>query len=272
MKDQNLKNELSVADNQFPINIEVDELRAEDYQLDEEEFDARLIQFLLGLLKGISPDSPWIAYLDKQTDFSNLEGLASVPMLCKADDCPYASVCPLMRSLKRDPEARKALVGTECRVEKARIVKLFVQLVSDLKITPVQATDVLALTNLVRLYVLENRLIWDLGLYGMIESVPGVVAQRTGEVFYKREPNPAEKMLERIRKQIDSLNAQLLASRKDRAALANSMSKNPSLSKILLGTGVMRKYQGNTPSIETKDELELGEIGELDDVGGPLIE
>lgn len=272
------KNELAVLEtgsSSFPIQVQANDLELADYQLDEEQFDFRLIQFLIGLLRGTASDSPWIQYLQKEVNLTNLEDLAFVPMICQSNvsedpknNCPYANVCPLMRKLRGDKEARKALVGTECRIEKARIVKLFASLVNNLNITPVQTTDLLALTKLVQSYILENRLIWELNMRGMIHDIPAVVSQKDGRVFYKPESNPAEKMLERIRKQIDNLNAQLLASRKDRAALANTMSKNPSFSKLLTGTALSKNFS-KAPSLESLEMEEVGEIGEIE---SPLLE
>jgi hypothetical protein len=158
--------------------------------------------------------------------------LGDVPLVCKAEDCPYAQKCPVLREIKVSADRLK-LVGTECRADKIYAIEEFAAFVQDLQIDPEQTTDIINVASLIRLLILKRRIDWTLAIEGIMDKEPGVIDQRTGQVYFKRVVHPLLKVSESLEKQIAALQKQLMADRQARAALAASLGKGSDILKDL---------------------------------------
>lgn len=203
-------------DQNFPIRKQIDTTEIETIakEVSEEEFDMYLVQILHESLALTS----WSDKLSSSKRFQKIPGLSHVPLICKTDNCEFASVCPIMRDLRGDPqeeEKKAALYDKECRVDLIESAKLFSQWIRELEIKPEDTTDLLQVTSLVRYIILQRRIEWEIQMCGvMMESVAGVAAN--GTVVYQKTPNALFKELATVQNMINSLTNQLSAARADK--------------------------------------------------------
>lgn len=150
--------------------------------------------------------------------------LKDLPMVCKGVNCPYAEKCDILRGAKEN-NTEDSLIGTDCRNEQLYAVQLFTDLVTELNIKPDQSTDILIVTNLIRLMILKRRIDWDISTRGMIIQEP-VAVTITKEALFKKASHPLLKESEKIDRQINILFSQLVASRKDKIAVAAQLGRS----------------------------------------------
>lgn len=194
----------------------------------EEEFDSSLDRLAATLLFGTRWETPMLANPRMRRDLPMLEDM---PMECKADECEYARLCPVMKAIQAHEKVK--LIGTRCRVEKDLILKAFTDHVQELDVSPTASTDILNVASMVRLEVLLHRINWRMALTGFMEKKVGAYNQRTSEVVWVEEPTMLFKHSADIIKQLNAIQSQLLASRKDRASLAGAKGASDFLSGIL---------------------------------------
>lgn len=203
-------------DPNFPIrpNIQTTDIESIAKDVSEEEFD----QYLVAVLQDALNMTTWSDRLTSSKNFQRIPGLSHVPLICKADQCEFAEVCPIMRELNQDPkglEKKEALRGKNCRVDLIESAKLFSQWIRELEIRPQDTTDLLQVTSLVRYIILQRRVEWEIQMCGvMMESVAGISNQ--GQVVTQKVPNALLKELQTIQNMINSLTSQLSASRQDK--------------------------------------------------------
>jgi hypothetical protein len=164
--------------------------------------------------------------------------LGDIPLVCKATDCPYATKCPVLKGIPVNADKLK-LVGTECRADKIYAVESFADFVKDLQIDPEQTTDIINVASIIRLLILKRRIDWTLAIEGIMDKEPGVIDQRTGQVYFRNVVHPLLKVSESLEKQIAVLQKQLMADRQARAALAASMGKGADILKELFSNPKM---------------------------------
>jgi len=175
-----------------------------------------------------------------------------IPLQCRADECPYATVCPVIRNLN---EAQKRdLIGKPCRDERVYGIDMFARLVAELKVEPDHTVDLMLITSMVRDWLLMRRYDRQISIDGMIEEEPAVVDQKTGHVYWKRSLHPLHKLHETLQKQIAAKLNQLMASRKDRAALAAAMGKSDDLMKLLFSGKIGNRFFQDENALPTKAE------------------
>lgn len=218
--------------------------------ISEEEFDSAigiLCQYLLF-------DTSWEGYLDKFKQ--KIPILKDMPMLCKAHDCPYYSLCPVMRSIPKADHSK--LLGTECRADKLYGAQMFTDIINELGILPENTTDIINVASLVRNLILRRRMDWDFAIEGIIQQEPGVIDQRTGQVYWKRVVNPLLKASEALDKQIAQLQKQLLADRQAKVSAAASFggSNAKSIYEAMFGSAAVAITEEDPHNFVIEEEIE----------------
>lgn len=196
--------------------------------MSDEEFEEGLITLAAFMLFGTSYFPQKIR--DRKV-LRRIPTLQDIPLLCKGDECPYAQVCPVIKKLTI--EQKKELEGKPCRDEQVFGIELFARLAKELSIEPEHTIDLMTATALVRDWILKRRYDRSIAIDGMMSEEPSVVDQKTGHVYWRDVVHPLHKLSETIDKQIKEKLSSLMASRKDRAALAAAMGKQDDLIKAL---------------------------------------
>lgn len=173
--------------------------------------------------------------------------LNDLPLVCKSEDCPYATRCPILKKMPNSSDRLK-LVGTECRADRIYSIEQFAAFVKELQIDPEQTTDIINVASLVRLLILKRRIDWTLAIEGIMDKEPGVIDQRTGQVYFRNVVHPLLKVSESLEKQIAVIQKQLMADRQARAALASTYGKGSDVLKDL--------FSGNFGSLEANNPID----------------
>lgn len=184
----------------------------------EEEFNQAIDELCLQYLK----DSPeWLEVLKNNPRYlSKNESLSSTPMVCKADSCPYAVKCTVLKSLT-NPVDRMSLIGTDCRIEVEMLRREFLSRLIELEIKPKDVNDIFAVLNLASLIIHRRRVELDISINGALEWKVTAMNQK-GDKISSREMNRSYDILEKVNKQIKSIEDQLMTSRKDRILLQST--------------------------------------------------
>lgn len=151
---------------------------------------------------------------------------ASVPIICKAEACPYAHSCPLMQE---DPEI--VPYGEKCPIEIAAIEDLFNRYCQELMIDPSDprnTVDLMQVKDLVDADIgvlrCDQKIAWDADY--IIENTVGV--DEDGNALTKQELHPIteykEKLINRKHKTWQLLNS----TRKDKAGSKITVHTDPS--------------------------------------------
>ena len=149
---------------------------------------------------------------------------ANVPIICKADNCPYAHSCPLL-------EQELAPFGDKCPIEIAAIEDLFSRYLEEIGIDPndrSKTIDMMLVKDLVDADIgilrCDNKMAWDADY--IIDNVIGVSDE--GEAITKKELHPLtefkEKLITRKNKTMQLLNS----TRKDKAGDKITLQVDPS--------------------------------------------
>jgi hypothetical protein len=216
----------------------------------EEEFDDAIQALGSYLLFNTNWDISFSAGLPK-----SLPVISSVPMLCKADDCPYHEICPVMKAIGNDWALKDSIRGTKCRVEKEFAVRAFASVATDLDVKPEQTIDLLNTANLIRLMVYRQRLDWDLSINGLSID-PVTIIDSQDNVYREKKANPLLREIERVENLIDKAQKSLVASRKDRLSMAAALGKSEDVLKnIFTGKAFSKDFfdeeiNNNTPALD----------------------
>jgi hypothetical protein len=151
---------------------------------------------------------------------------ASVPIICKAQACPYAHSCPLV-------EMEMAPYGEKCPIEIAAIEDLFYRYCAHFNIDPdnikpSDTVDLMMIKDLVdadiALLRCDNKMAWDADY--IIHNTVGMTEE--GEPITKQELHPLteykEKLIARKNKTFQLLNS----TRKDKEGTKITVTHDPS--------------------------------------------
>lgn len=177
----------------------------------------------------------------------SLPGLSSMPLLCKVEKCPYARVCPVLKIM---PQAEwESLRDTACRADVVESTRLFAEQVQSLHISPENSGDIISVSSLVRLLLIQRRLDWELSLNegGMFDERVDAINPLTGHVHYKRVSSDILKEQERVNKQIASVQSALASTRRDRLAQQNTERAQSNVLTQLLAASRVRKQEQLSP-------------------------
>lgn len=191
----------------------------------ENLIDTLCMNFLLG--------TPWEATLIKDPKSRRHQmGLYAVPLLCKANNCPYAVVCPVLKELPADRWDK--LINTRCRVETVLATRYFSEQVINLAIKPTDTSDLINVVDIVRYLLIKHRLDNELAIFGMTQELVDAVDPKHGDILStKSEVSGVLAEMERVTKNIIKLQNTLLATRKDRLDVAKTANDSHLLAKQL---------------------------------------
>ena len=173
---------------------------------------------------------------------------ANVPIICKADQCPYAHSCPLI-------ECELAPYGDKCPIEIAAIEDLFSRYLEEMNIDPANkksTVDMMLVKDLVDadigLLRCDNKMAWDADY--IINNVVGM--SEGGEALTRMELHPLteykEKLINRKNKTLQLLNS----TRKDKEGSKVSIQIDPSERAAQM----MKVQQDMMTHIDDEDENE----------------
>lgn len=131
--------------------------------------------------------------------------LASIPMICRTNSCPYAAVCAVNA-------AGAVELGERCPIEADLIRNMFISYCNELEVNPdiqkVQAGLIKDLCSIEIQAIRANKL---MSYQDFIVEVVDSVNARTGEVYYKNDLHVAvtwsEKLLNQKMRILDALAA-----------------------------------------------------------------
>lgn len=149
---------------------------------------------------------------------------ASVPIICKAEGCPYADSCELMQ-MGMAPE------GQKCPIEIAAIEDLFMRYCTDMSINPEdpnQQVDAIMVKEVVDMDIAMLRVDKKMAVSAdfILDSVVGMTDD--GHVLTKKEVHPMMDYKEKLRTQKYKTLNLLNSTRKDKAGDKVSVHIDPS--------------------------------------------
>lgn len=173
---------------------------------------------------------------------------ASVPIICKAEGCPYRDACPLM-------QMQMAPFGEKCPIEIAAIEDLFERYCTDLNIDrddPRNTVDLIMVKELVDIDVsllrCDNKMAIDADF--IIDNVVGMTEE--GEALTKKELHPVVEYKEKLRSSKNKTLQLLNSTRRDKQGTKLTVELDPSSR-----AAQMIKVQDDMAShMEKEDEAE----------------
>ena len=202
---------------------------------------------------GVTVNADQLAFLDKFMANVMHGHQSSLPMICKAEHCPFVGLCPLKQAKVPLP------LGKQCPVEKAVMAQWVQVTLTALNIDPKEvenAVDVSMVFELAGLEMLRYRAAWDLSKNPSLveERIVGYSPQ--GEPIYGEQPKAALIVLEKYGKLVSKLRDQLLATRRAQAQvgkLSNDLSmRGAELLDKARELARKRKMQQDTVEVEFK--------------------
>jgi len=177
----------------------------------EEEFQQAIKNYINDQLGGLTHFN----VNSDETAYQKLGLFLKGYMLCKASDCPYYEACPIMRSIKSKPK-REALRNTDCRWEMMNAARLVIGLIKKLEIEDDNMVDLGYVTQIAVNQMYLDRIDLDISINGMWQTNPGVLDQRNGVLYHRKEINELIKYRGTFEKSKDEAVSKLNASRKDK--------------------------------------------------------
>ena len=246
-------NSLQKKDDSPLVRIDGDITDSEFFELSKEFNDEEFSKALLQLGETLLFDTDWHNNIVRNSKIiANTGLLQDIPLICRAEKCPYAAKCPVLQQMS-DQKVIDSLKGTNCRVDRIFGLKQFVSLVKNLNIDPGQTVDILNVASYVRLLMLKRRMDWDIAIEGLRYDEIAAVDQRTGSVYHKSVDNPLIKAAGSLDKQIEAQQKLLVASRKDKMNAASQLGQHQDFLKELF---LMRPEDTKEPQSALPDYID----------------
>lgn len=148
-------------------------------------------------------------YVEEVRSVNRILGLyEKLPMICPAERCPYADLCPTKPDF--------LFQGLRCPLEIMEIFRLFVRYIRELEVLPDGHVDLTQIMDLVRIDLQIHRIDQHLQREGMLKDEVAQVVQSTGEAKYKKVSHPLLADQYKLRTQRDNLYKKLIADREAR--------------------------------------------------------
>lgn len=146
---------------------------------------------------------------------------ARIPLVCKADACPYAETCPML-------PFNLAKLGEPCVVETSQIEIRYAAYEKDFNLYDASFTDRNLVSELINHDIMLERckaLITKEGVL-VVDVVAGI--SEDGEKFYRPEVSKHWEAYERIQKKRNDIYNLMLATRKDKVSVGQEESESTS--------------------------------------------
>ena len=175
---------------------------------------------------------------------------ASIPLLCKAEDCPYAQVCPLV-DMGMAPKTER------CPIEIARILTKYEDYTRELGIDETNIVDMTLVKDLIDLDIQIIRADNKLAIDGdfIQENVVGI-SEATGEAITNPAIHKAVEYKEKLLKKRHDVLQLLHSTRKDKAGDKITVTLDPSTyaARLMEQANQMRKRKIIDINDEAVDE------------------
>ena len=144
--------------------------------------------------------------------------LSTIPMECRAERCPYASLCSFQL-------AGEVVAGERCVLEIGRITESHDRYLREFKLDPLDPemrADLIQVQQLISMEVMMGRAEMALAKGNLIEDVE-VAMNPQGDVITQPMLHKAAEFLPKIQRRHNEILQLLLATRKDKLAAEQSM-------------------------------------------------
>lgn len=157
------------------------------------------------------------AFLDNPRLRKRIPSINDLPLVCQAEQCPYAKVCPVLKAM---PQHKwDTLIDTRCRADQVYATEMFAEQIRSLRVQPKDTPDIVQVAAIVRFMLLSRRVDWELAIHGLVSDRVDAMDQKAITVYFYRSPSELLKEHERLTKLVGLLQGQLMSTRRDRAQL-----------------------------------------------------
>lgn len=136
---------------------------------------------------------------------SNLGLYESLPMMCRASGCHWASMCPTRPDYK--------FKGYLCPLEMMDVYRFFLGYVIDLDIAPTDYVDLRLVEDLVRIDLQLKRVDQQISVFGMEVDTVGGVIQSAGTAVWEKGAHPLLVIQDKLRNRRRDIHKALIAAR-----------------------------------------------------------
>lgn len=184
--------------------------------ISDEDFDKSLLGAMISVMDDL-PDWTSTAFKKK------FPGLESGYIICKTEECPYASVCPIIRDINTKYKYQKdkkfaalaELADKPCRLEQIEVGLYLANLLKEHHVTVADTSDQITILRIVKTVIQLNRIERELSVFGVSgEQVIGV--NNKGVEIKDRRANDLLKTYTILDKNLLSMLSSLNATRKDK--------------------------------------------------------
>jgi hypothetical protein len=146
---------------------------------------------------------------------------ATIPIRCKADECPYADVCPIFKM-------GKAPYGEVCPVEAATVEELTKRYIKEFDVNEEDMVDVSMIRNLVDIDISILRCNKKLAIDADIvqDVIVGITEQ--GQAITQPQINKAYDLQERLLNRREKILTLMQGTRKDKVQAGQAANLDPS--------------------------------------------
>lgn len=174
--------------------------------------------------------------------------LSSIPMICRASDCPYSGVCPVYQGEFCRP-------GERCPIELDLVRNMFSSYCIELGINPdfdkIQAGLIKDLVSVEIQAIRANKV---LSFGDFIVKVVDSINQRTGEVYYKDDIHVAMVWTERLLNQKIRILDTLAATPLIKMRYLGESKKDSLLDKI---SSLKKQVESLLPKVEEEETYDI---------------
>lgn len=171
---------------------------------------------------------------------------SSIPMICKAEECQYADVCPILRD-------GACTAGERCPLEISLILAKYEAYMRELDIRTEDAVDMSILRDLIDCDIQIMRSENKMALDGDFTKFVVVSISDSGQPVYSEEITKAAQYKDRIQAKRNKALELLNSTRKDKAGSKLNVVMDPST----YARDLMRKAQGDSLLEGVFDDLDI---------------